>query len=113
MVPPAPDLFSTIADWPQADCRCAASMRPITSVLPPAAAGTIRRTVSVVRQSRNADARKAAVAENARLWTARGGAKELVTSISLPLLRQGRDWPWTGKLTPWRRGDFARQRIQN
>src|SRR3954452_12436408 len=51
IVPPPPDLFSTIADWPHADCRCAASIRPITSVLPPAAAGTISRTVSVGRQS--------------------------------------------------------------
>src|SRR5260221_10601590 len=49
MVPPPPDRFSTIADWPQAFCRCAASIRPITSVLPPAAAGTMRRTVSVGR----------------------------------------------------------------
>ena len=32
-------------------CRCAASNRPITSVVPPGAAGTIRRTVSVGRQS--------------------------------------------------------------
>src|SRR5258706_15568505 len=51
MVPPPPDRFSTIADWPQAFCRCAPSIRPITSVLPPAAAGTMRRTVSVGRQS--------------------------------------------------------------
>src|ERR1700730_830770 len=51
MVPPAPERFSTIADCPQAACRCCASMRPITSVLPPGAAGTIRRTVSVGRQS--------------------------------------------------------------
>src|SRR5256885_2201841 len=51
MVPPPPERFSTTADWPQAVCRCAASNRPITSVVPPAAAGTIRRTVSVGRQS--------------------------------------------------------------
>src|SRR5712672_20286 len=51
MVPPPPDRFSTMADWPHAVCRCAASSRPITSVVPPAAAGTIRRTVSVGRQS--------------------------------------------------------------
>src|SRR5260370_40402149 len=51
MVPPAPDRFSTIADWPQFVCKCAASNRPITSVLPPGAAGTIRRTVSDGRQS--------------------------------------------------------------
>ena len=51
MVPPAPERFSTIADCPQAVCRCAASSRPITSVEPPAAAGTIRRTISVGRQS--------------------------------------------------------------
>src|SRR5262245_20060846 len=51
IVPPAPERFSTIADWPQADCRCAASRRPITSVEPPAAAGTISLTVSVGRQS--------------------------------------------------------------
>src|SRR5690349_9217926 len=51
MVPPPPERFSTIADWPHAVCRCAASMRPITSVEPPAAAGTISLTVSVGRQS--------------------------------------------------------------
>ena len=51
MVPPPPERFSTTADWPQAVCRCAASSRPITSVLPPAAAGTMIRTVSVGRQS--------------------------------------------------------------
>src|SRR5215211_2698185 len=51
MVPPPPERFSTIADWPHAVCKCAASNRPITSVVPPAAAGTIRRTVSVGRQS--------------------------------------------------------------
>src|SRR6266478_3302725 len=39
MVPPPPERFSTTADWPQLTCRCAASNRPITSVLPPAAAG--------------------------------------------------------------------------
>src|SRR5712672_3329979 len=51
MVPPPPERFSTIADWPHAVCKCAANKRPITSVVPPAAAGTIRRTVSVGRQS--------------------------------------------------------------
>src|SRR5439155_19628922 len=51
MVPPPPERFSTTADWPHAVCRCAASSRPITSVLPPAAAGTMGRTVSVGRQS--------------------------------------------------------------
>src|SRR6478672_9774555 len=66
MVPPPPDRFSTIADWPQAFCRCAASNRPITSVVPPGAAGTMRRTVSVGRQSAAQPRRgNAAVAENA------------------------------------------------
>src|SRR5229473_6863952 len=66
MVPPPPDLFSTMADWPQAFCRCAASNRPITSVVPPGAAGTMRRTVSVGRQSAAWPRRgKTAVAENA------------------------------------------------
>src|SRR6478736_7927782 len=51
MVPPPPERFSTTADWPQTVCRCAASNRPITSVLPPAAAGTMMRTVSVGRHS--------------------------------------------------------------
>lgn len=51
MVPPPPDLFSTTVDWPQAACRCCARNRPITSVLPPGAAGTTIRTVSVGRQS--------------------------------------------------------------
>src|SRR6266581_3084886 len=66
MVPPPPDRFSTIADWPHAVCRCAASNRPITSVVPPAAAGTMRRTFSVGRQSAAWPSRgKAAVADSA------------------------------------------------
>src|SRR5258708_27716313 len=66
MVPAPPVLVSTIADWPHAACRWAASIRPITSVLPPAAAGTMRRTVSVGRQSAAWPKRgNAAVAENA------------------------------------------------
>src|SRR3954452_23414118 len=67
IVPPPPDLFSTIADWPHAACRCAANMRPITSVQPPAAAGTIRRTVSVGRHSPAARPRRgiAALADKA------------------------------------------------
>jgi len=51
MVPPAPERFSTTTDWPQSGCKCAASSRPITSVEPPAAAGTMIRTVSDGRQS--------------------------------------------------------------
>src|SRR4029077_19912093 len=46
-----PERLSTTADWPHAVCRCAASKRPITSVVPPGAAGTMRRMVSVGRQS--------------------------------------------------------------
>src|SRR5712691_10404994 len=66
MVPPPPERFSTMADWPQAFWRCAASNRPITSVVPPGAAGTMRRTVSVGRQSAAWPRRgKVAVAENA------------------------------------------------
>src|SRR6266850_2887444 len=66
MVPPPPDRFSTIADWPHAVCRCAASNRPITSVVPPAAAGTMRRTFSVGRQSAAWPRRgKAVVADSA------------------------------------------------
>src|SRR5216683_5704336 len=66
MVPPPPDRFSTIADWPHAVCRCAASNRPITSVVPPGAAGTMRRTFSVGLQSAAWPKRgKAAVAESA------------------------------------------------
>src|ERR1700761_1709244 len=55
MVPPPPERFSTTAFWPQADCRCAASRRPITSVEPPAAAGATTRMVSVGRQSARLD----------------------------------------------------------
>src|SRR6266403_4735172 len=66
MVPPPPDRFSTIADWPHAVCRCAASNRPITSVVTPAAAGTLRRTFSVGRQSAAWPRRgKAVVADSA------------------------------------------------
>jgi hypothetical protein len=51
IVPPPPERFSTTAFWPQAVCRCAARYRPITSVLPPAAAGTMTRMVEAGRQS--------------------------------------------------------------
>src|SRR5512135_603536 len=51
MVPPPPERFSTIADCAQADCTCLANNRPITSVLPPAAAGTMMRMFSVGFQS--------------------------------------------------------------
>src|SRR5438876_209649 len=87
MVPPPPERFSTTADWPQAVCRCAASSRPITSVVPPAAAGTIRRTVSVGRQSpapRLARGRMAAVESAAAPVSTRRRENVLVvTSHSL------------------------------
>src|SRR5215213_9806567 len=51
MVPPPPDLFSTTVDCPHATCRCCPSSRPITSVVPPGAAGIMMRTASVGRQS--------------------------------------------------------------
>src|SRR5215470_15973315 len=65
MVPPPPERFSTTADWHHAVCRCAANRRPITSVLPPAAAGTITRTVSVGRQSARLERGKIAAVDNA------------------------------------------------
>src|SRR4051794_40951993 len=65
MVPPPPERFSTTADWPQALCRWAASSRPITSVVPPAAAGTMMRTVSVGRQSARLARGRIAAAEMA------------------------------------------------
>src|ERR1700737_712068 len=82
IVPPAPDLFSTIADWPHTACRCCASNRPITSVLPPAAAGTMRRTVSVGRQSAAWPKRgMAAVAENAAAADSTRRRESLVTTF--------------------------------
>src|SRR6202022_2668074 len=82
MVPPPPERFSTIADWPHADCRCDASIRPITSVLPPAAAGTMRRTVSVGRQSAAWPKRgMAAVAENAAAADSTRRRESLVTTF--------------------------------
>src|SRR5882762_9313319 len=113
IVPPPPDRFSTIADWPHAVCRCAASNRPITSVVPPAAAGTMRRTFSVGRQSAVRPRRgKAAVADSAAAAdSTRRRESSLVTFHSLlvtPCLdfllqasvgnAQG-----AGKLTAWRR----------
>src|SRR3954465_1256742 len=65
IVPPPPERFSTTADWPQAVCRCAARSRPITSVEPPAAAGTTRRTFSVGFQSARLDRGRIAAAERA------------------------------------------------
>ena len=68
-----------------APCRCAASNRPITSVVPPAAAGTIRRTVSVGRQSapRLARGRMAAVENAAAPVSTRRREISLVTCHSL------------------------------
>src|ERR1700754_4265807 len=87
MVPPPPDRFSTIADWPHAVCRCAASMRPITSVEPPAAAGTISLTVSVGRQSpapRLERGMIAAVVSAAAPVSTRRRDSNLVVTIFLP-----------------------------
>src|SRR5215218_238654 len=86
MVPPPPDRFSTTVDWPHAVCRCAASNRPITSVLPPAAAGTTRRTVSVGRQSEpKLERGKIAAAETAAAPVkTRRREKALIVTSSLP-----------------------------
>src|SRR6266700_7372490 len=86
MVPPPPDRFSTIADWPHAVCRCAASNRAITSVVRPAAAGTMRRTFSVGRQSAAWPRRgKAVVADSAAAAdSTRRRESSLVTFHSLP-----------------------------
>src|SRR4029079_11986680 len=85
MVPPPPERFSTTADWPHADCRCGASNGPITSVVPPGGAGTIRRTVSVGRQSapRLARGRIAAADIAASPVSTRRREINLVTSDSL------------------------------
>jgi hypothetical protein len=40
----APGLFTTATGLPSAVCRCWATMRPITSVRPPAENGTISET---------------------------------------------------------------------
>src|SRR3954470_6041779 len=86
MVPPPPERFSTTADWPQAVCRCAASNRPITSVVPPAAAGTMMRTVSVGRQSapRLARGKIAAAEMPATPVNTRRREKVLIVTSSLP-----------------------------
>src|SRR6187399_530046 len=62
MVPPPPDLFSTTVETPHAVARCAARRRPITSVVPPGAAGMMRRTVSVGFQSDKAGPGRAVAA---------------------------------------------------
>src|SRR5258705_8969116 len=98
MVPPPPDRFSTIADWPHAVCRCAASNRPITSVVPPAAAGTMMRTVSVGRQSAP------------RLARGRIAAVER-TAAPVSTRRRERGWLVTNALPAWNRY-FAGKRRQ-
>ena len=50
MTPPAPDLFSAIAFWPQRRCRWSATNLPMMSVVPPGAAGTMMLTVWPGRQ---------------------------------------------------------------
>ena len=119
MVPPAPDRFSTIADWPQTVCRCAASIRPITSVEPPAAAGTIRRTVSVGRQSPRQGSRAAGQPRPKRRLrrSARGGGKcfghvfapclAIVLPGSVGTARR------SGKPTTWRRETLFLTRFLN
>src|ERR1700704_5821336 len=122
MVPPPPERFSTTADWPQAVCRCAASSRPITSVVPPAAAGMMMRTVSVGRQSAPRLARgKIAAAEIAVAPVkTRRREKALLVTSSLPagslFCRQRRDLVPNGQAGdlvqvlaagPWRRSSRA------
>src|SRR5258708_3165793 len=109
MVPPPPERFSTTADWPQAVCRCAASNRPITSVVPPAAAGTMMRTVSVGRQSAKLTRGKIAAVESAAAPdSTRRREKALLVTNSLPALifvlqgSVGSAAP-SGKRTTWRR----------
>src|SRR3569832_2225057 len=63
IVPPPPERFSTTAVWPHADWRCAASSRPMTSVEPPAAAGTMMRMFSVGFQSARLDRGRIAAAD--------------------------------------------------
>src|SRR5262245_37804544 len=44
VLPPAPGMFSVTTCWPHVSDNFCATMRAITSVGPPAANGTIRRT---------------------------------------------------------------------
>ena len=70
---------------PRPLCRCAASRRPITSVVPPAAAGTMMRMVSVGRQSaRPARGNIAAVENAAAPDNTRRREKSLLVTNSLP-----------------------------
>src|SRR5215831_8195728 len=87
IVPPPPERFSTTAVWPQAVCRWAARSRPMTSVEPPAAAGTITRTVSEGFQSARLDRGRIAAADRpaAPASTWRRDRNFLVTNL-LPFL---------------------------
>src|SRR5579871_6308430 len=84
MVPPPPERFSTTADWPQTDWRCAASRRPITSVEPPAAAGTTTRMVSVGRQSARLDRGRIVAAEKAAALVSTRRRDSNLLDISTP-----------------------------
>ena len=42
MVPPAPPMFSMTTCWPSVRDMCSATIRAVTSVVPPAVNGTIK-----------------------------------------------------------------------
>src|SRR4051794_30597165 len=118
MVPPAPERFSTTADCPQFACRCAANSRPITSVLPPAAAGTISRTVSVGRQSARLARGRIAAAETpaAAASTRRRDIGRVTVFLPVFEIVAGRvgNARAAGKRTTWRscsRSPDAAQRV--
>src|SRR3954454_13682218 len=88
IVPPPPDLFSTTVDWPHATWRCCASSRPIRSVVPPGAAGTITRTASLGRQSARAVVENVAAAARPAAPD-RMSRREIVSAIGAFLSRVG------------------------
>src|SRR5450756_1355921 len=110
MVPPAPDRFSTIAGLPHTACRCCARKRPITSVEPPVAAGTMMRTVSVGRHSAAARPRRgsADAADSTAAADSTRRRENPVVTVTLPALflcfaGSVGSAAAVGKLTGWRR----------
>ena len=69
MVPPAPARFSTTTGVPQRAVRCWAQSRPMMSVVPPGAAGTMIRVVWPGRQ----DCARAAAGTSSGRASAAGG----------------------------------------
>src|SRR5258706_15284183 len=82
ILPPAPERLSTTTDWPKLALNFCAMMRPIVSIPPPGANGTINRIGRVGYCSRDVDACAiiSAAAADSRTFASRKGPCPLLAS---------------------------------